>query len=86
MFVLLTLTIPRSFYLSEYELMTAVTSGNQTTGIDLFGSVTIYVQRRWNNPPSNDLRDVTICHDHAGFWLGLESPFPRCLTKDRNVV
>jgi len=52
MFVLLTLTIPRSFYLSEYELMTAVTSGNQTTGIDLFGSVTIYVQRRWNNPPA----------------------------------
>jgi len=52
MFVLLTLTIPRSFYLSEYKLMTAVTSGNQTTGIDLFGSVTIYVQRRWNNPPN----------------------------------
>jgi len=65
MFVLLTLTIPRSFYLSEYELMTAVTSGNQTTGIDLFGSVTIYVQCRWNNPPCTDLE---VHHMYVTSW------------------
>jgi len=51
MFVLLTLLIPRSFYLSEYECLTAVNKGNQTTGHVLFGSVTFYVQRREKSPP-----------------------------------
>ena len=41
MFVFLISTIPRSFYLSECELLTAVTKENQTTGNDHFGSVTL---------------------------------------------
>jgi len=51
MFVLLISTIPRYFYLSEYELLTAVTKGNQTTGNNPFGSVTPYVKCRWKEVP-----------------------------------
>jgi len=39
------------FILSEYEILTAVTKGNQTTGNNPFGSVTLYVKRRWKVPP-----------------------------------
>ena len=52
MFVFLISTIPRSFYLSECERLTAVTKENQTTGNDHFGSVTLYVKRRWKEAPS----------------------------------
>ena len=61
MFVLLTLTIPRSFYFSEYELLTAVTKGNQTTGNYPFGSVTLYVKCHWKEAPGNNR-----CHRTMG--------------------
>ena len=46
-------TIPRSFYLSECELLTAVTKENQTTGNDHFGSMTLYVKRCWKEAPGD---------------------------------
>jgi len=39
------------FILSEYEILTAVTKGNQTTGNNPFGSMTLYVKCCWKKPP-----------------------------------
>jgi len=43
MFVLLTLTIPRLLYLSEYEVLTAVQVKTKLQGSLLFWGVTLYV-------------------------------------------
>jgi len=46
MFVLLTLTIPRSLYLSEYKVLTAVQAQTKLLGSLLFGGMTLYVMWR----------------------------------------
>ena len=43
MFVLITLTIPRSLLLAEYESLTALLVETEVWGSLLFGSVTRYV-------------------------------------------
>src|SRR5712691_1206048 len=69
MFVLLILSIPRSFYLSECKCLTAVIVETKVLGSLLFWDVTPYVIRRCSGPTFRELRLAGRGHKPEPFPL-----------------